>query len=90
MPRLVPHCQWDSDITEVEGAHQQAGRPYPVAPQHLPELNRQVEALEKAGIKREPQPEAAVSVRTLVTFVTWLISRTQFSTSEIFLQRHFC
>ena len=27
--------------------------------------------------QREPQPEAAVSFRTVVTFVTWLISRNQ-------------
>jgi len=50
MPRLVPHCHWDLDITEMEGAHPQAGRPYPVSPQHLPELNRQIEVLERAGI----------------------------------------
>jgi len=34
-------------------------------------------------IQREPQPEAAVSFRTVVTLVTWLISRTEFSSSEI-------
>jgi len=35
--------------------------------------------------EREPQPEAAVSFRTVVTFVTWLISRTEFSSSELVL-----
>jgi len=29
--------------------------------------------------------EAAVSSRTVVTFVTWLISRTEFSSSELVL-----
>ena len=52
MPRLAPHRHWDLDITEMEGARPQAGRPYPVAPQHLPELNRQIEVLERAGIIR--------------------------------------
>ena len=36
----------------MEGARPQAGRPYPVAPQHLPELNRQIEVLERAEIIR--------------------------------------
>ena len=52
MPRLAPHRHWDLDTTEMEGARPQAGRPYPVAPQHLPELNRQIEVLERAGIIR--------------------------------------
>jgi len=52
MPRLAPHRHWDLDITEMEGARPQAGRPYPVAPQHLPELNRPIEVLERAGIIR--------------------------------------
>ena len=35
----------------MEGAPPQAGRPYPVPPQHLPDLNRrQIEVLERAGI----------------------------------------
>ena len=50
MPRSAPHRHWDLDITEMEGARPQAGRPYPVAPQHLPELNRQIEVLERVGI----------------------------------------
>ena len=37
-------------FTSLEGARSQAGRPYPVAPQHLPELNRQITVLERAGI----------------------------------------
>jgi len=52
MPQLAPHRQWDLDIMEVEGARPVAGRPYPVAPQHLPELNRQIAVLEEAGIIR--------------------------------------
>jgi len=52
MPCLAPHRQWDLDITEEEGARPVAARPYPVAPQHLPELTRQIAALEKAGIIR--------------------------------------
>ena len=50
IPRLAPHRQWDLDITEEEGARPMAARPYPVAPQHLPGLNLQIAALEKAGI----------------------------------------
>jgi len=49
MPRLAPHRHWDLNITEMEVARPQAGRPYPVAPQHLPELNRQIAVLERAG-----------------------------------------
>jgi len=52
MPRLAPHCHWDLDITEMEGARPQVGRSYPVAPQNLPELNRQIEVLERAGMVR--------------------------------------
>jgi len=50
MPRLTPHRQWDLDIMEVERARPVAGRPYPVAAQHLPELNCQNAVLEEAGI----------------------------------------
>jgi len=35
--------------------------------------------------KRDTLSEAVVSIRTLVTFVTWLISRTEFSSSELVL-----
>ena len=52
MPRLAPHCQWDLDITKVEGTRPVAGQPYPVSPQHLPELNRQIMVLEQAGLIR--------------------------------------
>jgi len=52
MSRLAPHRHWDLDITEMESARPQAGCPYPVAPQHLPELNRQIEVLERAVIIR--------------------------------------
>jgi len=37
------------------------------------------------GGEREPQPETAVSFRTVVTFVTWLISTTEFSSLELVL-----
>ena len=37
------------------------------------------------NLEREPQPEAAVSFRTVVTFVTWLISRTEFYRLELVL-----
>ena len=50
MSRLAPHRHWDLDITEMESARPQAGCPYPVAPQHLPELNRQIEDLERAEL----------------------------------------
>ena len=40
MPRLAPHRHWDLDFTEMEGARPQAGRPYPVAPQHLPRVKQ--------------------------------------------------
>jgi len=38
------------DITETLGVRPVAGRPYPVSPQHLPELERQIAALLKVGI----------------------------------------
>ena len=37
------------------------------------------------GGERDTLSEAAVSSRTVVTFVTWLISRTEFSSSELVL-----
>jgi len=37
------------------------------------------------GGEQDTLSEAAVSSRTLVTFVTWLISRTEFSSSELVL-----
>jgi len=39
--------------------------------------------------QRDTLSEAVVSSRTLVTFVTWLISGTEFSSSELVLSRHF-
>jgi len=39
--------------------------------------------------ERDTLSEAVVSLRTVVTFVTWLISRTEFSSSELVLNRHF-
>jgi len=41
------------------------------------------------SVERDALSEAAVSSRTVVTFVTWLISRTEFSSSELVLYRHF-
>jgi len=49
IPRMPP---LDMDITETPGARPVSGRPYPVSPQHLPELERQIAALLKAGIIR--------------------------------------
>ena len=37
------------------------------------------------GGERDTLSEAVVSLRTLVTFVTWLISRTEFPSSELVL-----
>jgi len=37
------------------------------------------------GGERDTLSEAVVSFRTLVTFVTWLISTAEFSNSELFL-----
>jgi len=52
MPRMPPRRELDIDITETPGARPVSGRPYPVSPQHLPELERQIAALLKAGIIR--------------------------------------
>ena len=41
--------------------------------------------LQACSIKRDTLSEAVVSLRTLVKFVTWLISRTEFSSSELVL-----
>ena len=49
IPRMPP---LDMDITETPGARPVSGRPYPVSPQHLPELERQIKTLLKAGIIR--------------------------------------
>jgi len=37
------------------------------------------------GAQRDTLSEAVASLRTLVTFVPWLISRTEFSSSELVL-----
>jgi len=50
MPHLAPHHHQHLHITKMEGARPQAGRPYLVAPQHLPKFNTQIEVLERAGI----------------------------------------
>ena len=53
MPRMPPVRQLDMDITETVDARPVAMRHYPVAPQHMPELARQIKALLDAGIIRE-------------------------------------
>jgi len=53
MPRMPPPRQLDMDITETPDARPVAMRHYPVAPQHMPELERQIKALLDAGIIRE-------------------------------------
>ena len=40
-------------------------------------------------VERDSLSEAVVSLRTAVTFVTWLISRTEFSSSELVVRPHF-
>ena len=40
MPRMPPRRELDMDITETPGARPVSGRPYPVSPQHLSELER--------------------------------------------------
>ena len=54
MPRIPPRRELDMDITETPGARPVSGRPYPVSPQHLPELpvERQIAALLNACIIR--------------------------------------
>ena len=52
MPRLPPIRELDLDITERPGSRPVARRPYPVAPQHLSELDRQIQVLLEAGIIR--------------------------------------
>jgi len=47
---MPPRRELDMDITETPGARPVSGYPYPVSPQHLPELERQITALLKAGI----------------------------------------
>jgi len=52
MPRMPPRRELDMDITETLGARPVLGRPHPVSLKHLPELERQIAALLKAGIIR--------------------------------------
>jgi len=53
MPRMPPPRQLDMYITETPDARPVAIRHYTVAPQHMPELERQIKALLDAGIIRE-------------------------------------
>jgi len=53
IPRMPPVRQLDMDITETADARPVAMRHYPVVPQHMPELERQIKALLDAGIIRE-------------------------------------
>jgi len=50
MPQMPPVHQLDMDITETADARPVAMRHYPVAPQHMPQLERQIKALLDAGI----------------------------------------
>ena len=50
---MPPVHQLDMDTTETVDARPVAMRHYPVAPQHMPELERQIKALLDAGIIRE-------------------------------------
>ena len=50
MPRMPPPRQLDMDITETPEARPVAMRHYPVAPQNMPELERQIKALLDADI----------------------------------------
>jgi len=52
-PRMPPPRQLDMDITETPDARPVAMRHYPIAPQHMPELERQIKALLDVGIIRE-------------------------------------
>ena len=45
---MPPPRQLDMDITETPDARPVAMRHYPVAPQHMPELERQIKALPDA------------------------------------------
>jgi len=53
MLRMPPPRQLDMDITETPDARPIAMLHYHVAPQHMPELERQIKALLDAGIIRE-------------------------------------
>jgi len=52
-PRTPSPRQLDMDITETPDARPIAMRHYPVAPQHMPELERQIKALLDVGTIRE-------------------------------------
>ena len=52
MPRPAPSRQFDVGISEKPGSEPPARRPYPVAPHHQAELDRQVQVLLDAGIVR--------------------------------------
>ena len=52
MPRPAPSRQFDVGISEKTGSEPPARRPYPVAPHHQAELDRQVQVLLDAGIVR--------------------------------------
>jgi len=52
MSRMPPRRKLGMDITETPRVRPVSGRHYPVSPQHLPELERQIDALLKAGIIR--------------------------------------
>jgi len=70
MPRMPPPHQLDMDITETPDARPVAMRHYPVAPQHMPELERQIKTLLDAGIIRE-SVSLYVSPRLVCTKKRW-------------------
>jgi len=47
IPQMPPRRELDMHITETPGARPVSGCPYPVSPQHLPELERQIAAFLK-------------------------------------------
>jgi len=53
MPRMPPVRQLDVDLTETVDARSVAMHQYPVAPQHMPKLECQINSLLDVGIIRE-------------------------------------
>jgi hypothetical protein len=61
-PRPPPVRPFDVPIVERPGSLPLARRPYPVAPHHQPELDRQVQALLDAGLIRRSRSEYSAPV----------------------------
>ena len=62
MPRPPPERAFDVTIPEKPGAVPPARRPYPVAPHHVPELERQIRVLLDAGIIRPSMSQYSAPV----------------------------